>query len=261
MNLPYSVTRSILIDAGRETVFSFFTDESRWATWWGKGSTIDPRLGGLIKIRHSNGFESVGEVLAIDPPRRFSFTFSLQAARIIPPEESRVTLTLEPRGTGTVVSVLHEVSDPAVSELLPQGWRFHFSLFANAVANILYANAPEIADTWFALWTEPDAMRRTETLRRIARDDIRFRDHYSHLDGIDEIVMHMGAAQKFMPGVRLERRGDVRHCQGTALADWASISKDGKELNTGTNVFVFEAGGKLESVTGLVNPNQSSGNA
>ncbi len=251
MNLPYSVYRSIRIEAAQETVFSFFTDPARWAAWWGAGSTVDPRVGGAIKIRHSNGFESVGEVLEVNAPNRFVFTYSLQAAKPVPAEESRVTLTLEPQGTATLVTVTHEVADKGVSELLPQGWRFHFSLFANAVADLVNADAPSIADAWFALWTEPDASRRAAILKEIAHDDVKFRDRYSHLDGIDEVVVHISASQKFMPGIRLERSGQVRHCQGTALADWDAINKDGKALMTGTNVFVFGLGGKLVSVTGV----------
>jgi uncharacterized protein YndB with AHSA1/START domain len=253
MNLPYAVNRSILIKADQDTVFSFFTNPSRWAAWWGAGSTVDPRVGGAIKIRHSNGFESVGQVLEIDPPRRFVFTYSLQAAKPVPAEESRVTLTLESGGAGTLVSVAHEVADKSVSELLPQGWRFHFSLFANAVADLLNANAPAIAETWFSLWDETDASRRAATLREIADEHVLFHDRYSYLDGIDEVVVHIGASQKFMPGIRLEQRGPLRHCLGTALADWVVRSKDGNEMMSGTNVFVFGPQGKLASVTGVMN--------
>ena len=35
MTLPYQLDRIITIAAPRETVFSFFTDNDRWAAWWG----------------------------------------------------------------------------------------------------------------------------------------------------------------------------------------------------------------------------------
>ncbi len=250
MNLPFAVDRSIYIEADLDTVFSFFTDSARWAVWWGPGSTVDPRVGGAILIRHSNGFESTGEILEIVPRERFVFTFSMQAAKLIPAEESRVTLRVEPQGSGTLVSVTHQVADAGVRDLMPQGWRFHFSMFANAVANVIHADAPELADAWFGLWTEADASARTATLRRIAAEDIRFADRYSSLVGIGEIETHIGASRRFMPGIGLERQGDVRHCQGTVLADWVAV-KDGKEVSAGTNVFVFGAGGKFASVTGV----------
>ena len=250
MNLPYSVNRSILIQADLETVFSFFTDPARWAAWWGTGSTVEPHVGGAVRIRHSNGFESTGEVLEVVAPERFVFTYSLQAARPIPAEESRVTVRLEVRGTATLVSVVHDVADAGLRDLLPQGWRFHLSLFANAVADVTNADAAALADTWFALWTEPDAAARTATLERIATTGIQFRDRYSCLEGTAEVETHIGASQRFMPGVTLERRGDVRHCQGTALADWVA-TKDGMQVMAGTNVFVFGPGAKFASVTGV----------
>ena len=37
--LSHTLERSILIRARRDIVFRFFTDTSRWAAWWGAGST------------------------------------------------------------------------------------------------------------------------------------------------------------------------------------------------------------------------------
>jgi uncharacterized protein YndB with AHSA1/START domain len=249
--LPYSVDRSILIEADRETVFGFFTDSVRWATWWGAGSTVDPKPGGSLRIRHSNGFVSEGEVLEIAAPERFAFTFSLQGERPVPAEDSRVTIRLEQQDDGTLLRLTHEVADAVMRDQLVQGWRFHFSLFANAVANYVNAGAPDVVDAWFALWTEPDAAAREAILGRIAGRKVRFRDRYSRLDGIDELVAHTGAAQKFMPGMHLERRGDIRHCQGTVLSDWVARSSDGQVKMNGTSVFVLGPGLKIDSVTSV----------
>jgi uncharacterized protein YndB with AHSA1/START domain len=251
--LPYAVDRNILIEADRETVFGFFTDSARWASWWGAGSTVDARPGGPLRIRHSNGFESVGEVLEIAAPERIVFTFSLQSATPVPAEDSRVTIRLEQQAAGTMLRLTHEVADAVVRDQLVQGWRFHFSLFANAVANYVNAGAPDVVDAWFALWTEPDAAAREATLGRLASRKVRFRDRYSRLEGIDELVAHTGAAQRFMPGMSLERKGGIRHCQGTVLADWVARSSDGQEKMSGTSVFLLGPGVKIDSVTSVSN--------
>jgi uncharacterized protein YndB with AHSA1/START domain len=250
-SLPYIVERSILIEAERDTVFRFFTEPELWAKWWGEGSTIEARTGGAVKIVHSNKLVSVGEVLEVAAPERFVFTFSLHGAVPVPPEDSRVTMRLEDKGPSTLVLVRHELADESVAKLMPQGWRFHFSLFANAVADFVYCDAEVLIDRWFDLWTEPDEATRTATLQRIASENVRFRDRYSSLDGINEVVTHIGASQRFMPGIRMERRGHVRQCQGTALVDWAAVGNDGSEKMTGTNVFVFGPGAKIVSATGV----------
>lgn len=54
-----------------------------------------------------------------------------------------------------------------------------------------------------------------------------------------------------MPGLRLTRDGDIRHCQGTVLADWVARTGDGAARARGTNLFIFGAHGLIESVTGF----------
>jgi hypothetical protein len=54
-----------------------------------------------------------------------------------------------------------------------------------------------------------------------------------------------------MPGIRMRRAGDVRHCQGTVLAEWVANTADGGERGRGTNVFVLSATGVIDSVTGF----------
>jgi hypothetical protein len=71
------------------------------------------------------------------------------------------------------------------------------------------------------------------------------------LDELADLTAHAGAAQRFMQGIRMERKGQVRHCQGTVLADWIAVDRDAKERIWGTNVFVFRPDGKIDSVIGL----------
>jgi uncharacterized protein YndB with AHSA1/START domain len=249
--LPYSLERTIVIGAKIKTVFTFFTDAAHWAAWWGAGSTIDPRPGGTLRICHSNGFVSVGNVLEVEPPNRFVFTFSLQTTPPTPAEDSRVTIRLAEHSDGTQLTLKHELQSAAVRDLMHQGWRFQLSMFSNAVADLVHAGAANLVDEWFALWSEPEASLRQAKLERIAVPSLRFRDRHSALEGTTEIIIHVGASQRFMPGMVLKRRGGVRQCQGTALADWTALSKDGVERMSGTNVFVFNAGGKIASVTGI----------
>ena len=77
------------------------------------------------------------------------------------------------------------------------------------------------------------------------------RDRFSLLDGLDDVMAHIAASQRFMPGVTLTRVGDVRHCQGTVLADWTAAGADGQPRGRGTNVFTFAPDGRIASVTGF----------
>jgi hypothetical protein len=148
----------------------------------------------------------------------------------------------------------HEFAEAAARDEHIQGWRFQLSVFGNVVANELHAGAAELVDAWFDVWAEPDENKRLESLGRIASPDVRFRDRFSMLDGIPDVTAHIAAALRFMPGVRLRREGEIRHCQGTVLANWLVVMSDGQQRGSGTDVFLFGADRHITAVTGLWNP-------
>jgi hypothetical protein len=156
--------------------------------------------------------------------------------------------------TGTRLHLLHEFSEWKTRDEHVQGWRYQLSLFANVVADALHANAPTLVDGWFAAWSETDAGVREERLAAIAVPDVRCRDRFSALTGIADLVPHITAAQRFMPDMHLERRGDVRHCQGRLLVDWIASNSEGHERGSGKNVFTLGADGLITDVVGFWDP-------
>ncbi|HMD36431.1 MAG TPA: SRPBCC domain-containing protein [Vicinamibacterales bacterium] len=248
--LTHSLDRSVVIRATRETVFRFFTDPVRWAAWWGAGSTIDARPGGAMRIRYPDGTEALGEVEEVSAPDRIVFTYGYAKGAPIPPGASRVTIHVEAHDLGSRVRLVHAFTDRAVLDSHVQGWRYQLSLFGNVVANEAHAGAAALADRWLAAWSMADETERRRTLDAIALPAVQFGDRYSVIDGRDELIAHIDGAIRFMGGVRLERRGEVRHCLGTLLVDWTAV-RNGQPFANGTSVFVLEAGGRIASVTGF----------
>jgi hypothetical protein len=132
------------------------------------------------------------------------------------------------------------------------------ALFSVAVADVVNAGATAAIDAWFRAWSDPDTSASERMLTEVATPAVTFRDQFSNLTGIADVLPHLAAARKFMPGISMARVGDVRHCQGTALADWVAVATDGAERSRGTNVFVFGPTGKIESVTGVWAPRPGS---
>ena len=250
-DLPHQLDRTVVIGAPRETVFRFFTDEARWASWWGKGSTIDPRPGGNVLLVYPGGVQAAGEVVDIAPPERLVFTYGFVSGNPIPVGSSRVSIALEPIAGGTRLTLVHAFANASVRDEHVQGWRYQLSLFANLVANEVHAGAAEQIDRWTALWAEPDAAARQTALSAIAHEAVRFADRYSLVEGRDDLLPHISAAQHHMPGMRMARDGNVRHCQGIVLADFTMVAPDGSVKAKGTNVFEFGPDGKIVRVTGL----------
>jgi len=252
--LPHKLDRTVVINATPDTVFRFFTDTPRWAKWWGAGSTIDARPGGQLYIVHPGGVESRGEVLEVEVPKRLVFTYGFVSGKPIPVGSSRVTIVLEPHRAGTQLELTHELADAAARDEHVQGWRFQLSLFANIVADEVTANAAKYIDLWFEAWAEPDVIARKKMLTEIVVPEVRMQDRFSNLDGVDDLMPHISASQRFMPGMRMRRAGELRQCQGMVLADWTVAGLDGTTRGNGTNVFVFGPTGRIEWVTGFWSP-------
>ena len=202
-------------------------------------------------IRYPGGVEAWGEVIEVRAPERIVFTYGYASGKPIAPGSSRVTIRLEPVSAGTRVHLHHDFAEAAVRDEHLQGWRYQLSVFSNVVADEMASGVATQIDAWFGLWSEPDANARTETLEHIASPDVRFHDRYSNTESIAELVPHIGAAQRFMPGLRLQRVGDVRHVQGMVLASWAAVDPSGADKMRGVNVFVLGPSGLIEWVTGF----------
>ena len=249
--LEHKLDRTIVIEAPPDGVFRYFTDSARWASWWGAGSTIDARPGGRVEIRYPEGTVAQGEVLEVSPPDRIVFTYGYTSGKPIGPGGSRVTIQLQADPAGTLLKLIHEFDEASVRDEHVQGWRYQMAVFANAVADEIHSGAAAVADGWFAAWAIKDDVARKQSFERIITPDARFRDRFSLLNGLADLVAHSGAAQRFMPGVVMTRKGDVRHCQGTVLADWIATGADGRELMSGTNVFNMGPDGRIRDATGF----------
>ncbi len=249
--LDHQLDRTIVIEAPPAAVFKHFTDPARWAAWWGAGSTIDARPGGGVFIRYPDGTEVSGEVVEVTPPSHIVFTYGYVTGSPFAAGASRVTIRLEPVARGTRLHLRHAFAEAAVRDQHVQGWRYQLSLFANVVADETHGDPAALVDAWFAAWAEPQEDARHASLRAIATDEIRMRDRFSAIDGLTDLSLHIGAAQRFMPGMRLQRQGDARHCQGTVIAAWTAAGPDGAPRGQGTNVFTLGPDGRIESVTGF----------
>jgi uncharacterized protein YndB with AHSA1/START domain len=256
--LAHRLDRTIVINAPRAAVFRYFTDSSHWEKWWGAGSTIDSRPGGKMYIKYPQGTEVAGEVVEVSPPERIVFTYGYVNGNPIPAGSSRVTIHLASDRDGTRLTLTHEFAEAAIRDQHIQGWRYQLSIFSNVVADEINSGASAAIDAWFDSWAEPDAAVREKTLGRIASPAVRVHDRHSNIGGLTELFPHIAAARHFMPGMRMKRSGDVRHCQGTVLSDFSVVEPDGKVRATGTNVFVFGPTGLIESSTGFMSAPKSA---
>jgi uncharacterized protein YndB with AHSA1/START domain len=247
------VEREVHIRAKRGTVFRYFTDTGRFAAWWGEGSSIDPRPGGKVQIRYPNGVTAGGEVVEMVDGSRIVFTYGYDdPEKPIARGGSTVTITLRDThgGKGTHLRLEHHVDSAEVRDAHVPGWRFQLSVFANVVAADEAGAVAERVDRWFACVSGSAG---ADALDAIVDDDVELLDRFACVVGKEDVRAHLAASRMHMPGVRIERSGEPRFCQGTALVDWVARKAggdEGAEMASGTNVFEI-ADGRIASVVGF----------
>ena len=250
--LAYSLGRSVLIRAPRDLVFRYFTDSARFADWWGAGSRIDPRPGGEVFIRHPEGTVARGEIVEIAPPELVVFTYGYENPSAgIPPGGSRVTIRLSETREGTQLALRHDLPTEAAREHHVQGWRYQLTLFASVVCREAHADAAEKVDRYLAAWSEPDEAGRRRLLESAVTDDVSFRDAYGCLEGVGDLNANLSAVQKFMPGMKLERVGELRQCQGSALGRWKVEGPGGALRAQGASFYDFSPDGRISKIVGF----------
>lgn len=253
MTLAFSLDRTIEIRAHPSTVFGFFIDPARWARWWGAGSTIDPVVGGAVLIVYPGGERVSGVVRELELDRRLVFSYGYEAAgRPIAPGGSLVTITLEELPGGvTRLALRHDVETTEARDVHAQGWRYQLARFADVVTAEAHAGCGDAIAAWFASWNEADAERRRTALASAVTPDVRFRDASGDVYGLDELVGHIAAVHRFMPGWKLEARGAPRRAHDVALIDWTATRADGAATMTGTNVVRLAPDGRISDVVGV----------
>jgi uncharacterized protein YndB with AHSA1/START domain len=81
-----------------------------------------------------------GEFVEVDAPRRVVFTFGWEGQEAgsgehgVPPGSSRVEITLEPEGDGTLVRLRHLGLPEQAREIHGQGWQLYLDRLATAAS-------------------------------------------------------------------------------------------------------------------------------
>ena len=118
-------------DAAPEEVWRAWTEPEEMKRWWGPGQNdvvhlaeSDVRVGGRFRVTFTSDSDEVLEVSGVYsdvvPHRKLVFTWAYKSA---PEQESRVTVTFEPSGGGTDLTLLHEqFFDAEARDAHEEGW-------------------------------------------------------------------------------------------------------------------------------------------
>lgn len=131
MTGPVVVERRI--DAPPAAVFEYLIDPSLLAAWLGAACTLDPTPGGRFEMLSPNGMTAAGEVAAVLPDEKVSFTWGWTGHPGLPPGSTLVEIELIPDEGGTLVRLTHSELDPDEKALHRRGWQHYMGRLAVAV--------------------------------------------------------------------------------------------------------------------------------
>jgi uncharacterized protein YndB with AHSA1/START domain len=134
----------VRIAAPPEVVFPYFTDPSRIVDWMGIAALLDPRPGGAFRVE-ANGRDIVlGEYVEVEPPHRVVFTWGFEGQdRFVAAGSTRVEVTLERHGEGTLVTLLHHGLPDGARDAHAEGWLHYLARLAPVAAG-----RPPVRDPW-----------------------------------------------------------------------------------------------------------------
>ncbi len=104
---PLGIDVVVRVRARPETVFRYFTDPDLYRQWMGHDAELDPRPGGLYRVRFEGRPAAEGRYLVVSPPDRLVFTWGWVGSSDVPPGSSTVEVDLTLDGDETVVRLVH----------------------------------------------------------------------------------------------------------------------------------------------------------
>jgi uncharacterized protein YndB with AHSA1/START domain len=131
-----SVTEhEVRVAAPPETVFSYLTDPAKMVRWIGAEATLDPRPGGVSRIKFSDEAVMLGMYVQIVPHSRVVFSWGWENDLFsVPPASTVVEFALTRDTDGTRLRVTHRQLPDAAVDIHRNGWEHYVERLA-AVAS------------------------------------------------------------------------------------------------------------------------------
>jgi uncharacterized protein YndB with AHSA1/START domain len=114
------------IAATPDEVFAYLTDPKKYTRWKGEQAELDPRPGGLYRVRMGPDAVALGQYVEVEPPSRVVFTWGWEGSGDVPPGSTTVEITLREDGDGTLLRLRHTgFPSEADADLHREGWEMY----------------------------------------------------------------------------------------------------------------------------------------
>lgn len=112
---------SIQIDAAPDVVFDHFTDPRLLVRWMGEYARLEAVNGGMFSV-DIDGVLIRGHYTFLDRPRLIEIAWGEAGNEQMPPDSTRLSISLHPTENGTSLTLEHTGLAPAEAEKHAYGW-------------------------------------------------------------------------------------------------------------------------------------------
>lgn len=245
------VELAVDVVARPSTIFKFLSSPEHFKRWMGESASVDAKVEGNVRVVYPNGDVAVGTILEIVPDKRVVFAWGYENSKTgISPGSTRLTIELEERPNGTRVRLLHEgLPDEQSRNEHAMGWSYYVNALASGAALEDLAPKAEVAvKVYVQAWSEPDPAMRGNLLERCWDDDGEYCDQYARVKGSPALNVYIGNAQRMMPGMILERQGDISLCFENLSFGWKVRGTTGGEVASGRIFGELSIDGRLRRI-------------
>jgi hypothetical protein len=124
----------------------------------------------------------------------------------------------------------------------------------NTQTNDILNTAAELVNGYIAIWNERDDTRRRTLIAQTWTDDTRYLDPLMRGEGHAGIDAMIQAVQERFVGHHFRQLGTVDAHNNTMRFSWELAAEGGAVLACGTDFAEISADGRLQTVTGFLDP-------
>jgi uncharacterized protein (TIGR03086 family) len=120
-----SFTKSVTLPVSPDEAFALVTQPDRLRRWQTVSAYVDLRAGGAYRWTVAPGHVAGGTFREVEPGKRVVFGFGWEGNDDLKPDASIVTVTVEPEGDGSKVTLVHEGLDEQQLASHAEGWNHY----------------------------------------------------------------------------------------------------------------------------------------
>jgi len=120
-----SYTKTAVLPVTPDEAFALITEPERLRRWQTVSAVVDLRAGGGYRWTVTPGNVAAGTVREVEPGKRVVLGWGWEGSPDLAPDASTVTITVEPDGSGSLVTLVHEGLTEEQAAMHAEGWNHY----------------------------------------------------------------------------------------------------------------------------------------